>query len=73
MTEDIYIVQGYKSRMDYLTCLAEDYGCPIDIVITLADFYGDDEAFDGLVTAVEDYYEQPRYYVKGNLQLEGDG
>jgi len=51
----IYIEQGYKSRMDYLTYLSEDYDCPLENVIALADLLGEVEDFDGLVTALEDY------------------
>lgn len=54
---NVYQEQGYESRMDYLTCLAEDYGCPLENVIALADILGEEEMFDGLVSALEDYYE----------------
>lgn len=52
----IYTENGYKSRMDCLTCLAEDYGCPLENVIALADILGPNEDWDGLVSALEDYY-----------------
>lgn len=54
---DIYKENGYNSRLDYLHCLAEDYGAPIDHVLALADVFTESEDFDGLVTALEDYYE----------------
>ena len=52
----IYTENGYKNRIDYLTCLAEDYGCPLENVIALADALTESEDFDGLVSALEDYY-----------------
>jgi hypothetical protein len=52
---NIYKEQGFNDRMDYLTCLAEDYGVELDTVLALADLYGDGEDFDGLVTTLEDY------------------
>lgn len=55
MTEQsVYVENGYESRQDYLECLAEDHGVPVDMVKMLADLLGPDEDFDGLVNAVED-------------------
>jgi len=54
----IYTDNGYKSRMDYLKSLAEDYGVPLSSVIVIADTYGPSEDFDGLVTAVEDLADE---------------
>lgn len=50
----IYQDNGYANRNDYLTCLAEDYGISIEIVQSLADMLGENEDFDGLVSALED-------------------
>lgn len=50
----VYEDHGYKNRADYLRCLSEDYGAPLDAVIALAQVLGPDEDFDGLVVAVED-------------------
>ena len=50
----IYTDEGYTSRKDYLTCLAEDYEVPVDTVFALACMLGPDEDFDGLVNAIED-------------------
>ena len=47
-----YIEMGYKSRLDYLECLAEEYDR--DKVFALAAILGPSEDFDGLVTALED-------------------
>lgn len=50
----IYEEQGYKSRKDYLKSLAEEYGMEYFRIQMLADLYGPNEDFDGLVTALED-------------------
>ena len=54
----IYIENGFESREDYLIHLTDEYGLPIEIVKALADLYGDYEAFDGLVSALDDAGEQ---------------
>lgn len=52
---DVYKENGYESRADYLDCLAEDFGIPVETVRALADILGPGEDFDGLVVALEDY------------------
>lgn len=52
--ENIYQENGYADRNDYLTCLSEDYGVPLETVQSLADILGENEDFDGLVSALED-------------------
>lgn len=54
---NIYVEHGYKNRADYLDCMAEDYGLPLDIVQSIADVNGPSEDFDGLVIALEDAAE----------------
>lgn len=54
-TENIYQEHGYKSRLDYLQCLAEDYGVPLGVVKMLSNILGMDEDFDDLINALEDY------------------
>ena len=54
MDKNIYQENGYADRDDYLTCLSEDYGVPIDDVYSLAEIFGENEDFDGLVCALED-------------------
>ena len=54
MDENIYQENGYADRDDYLTCLSEDYGVPIESVYSLAEMLGEHEDFDGLVSALED-------------------
>lgn len=49
--EDVYKMNGYDNRQDYLDSLAEEYG---DNVYFLADLLGPSEDFDGLVTSLED-------------------
>lgn len=53
--ENVYQEQGYESRHDYLSALAEEY--PRDSVFALASILGPSEDFDGLVTALEDEYD----------------
>jgi len=52
--DNIYIENGYKNRVHYLESLAEEHGVDEESVKTLADMFGPNEDFDGLVTAVED-------------------
>ena len=52
--ENIYQQNGYADRDDYLNCLSEDYGVSIDDVYSLAEMLGENEDFDGLVSALED-------------------
>lgn len=53
LTEKDFQVNGYKNREDYLQCMADDYGVPLDVVETLADVMPGEE-FDGLISALED-------------------
>ena len=54
MDKNIYQQNGYADRDDYLTCLSEDYGVPIEDVFSLAEILGENEDFVGLVSALED-------------------
>ena len=54
MDENIYQQNGYTDRDDYLNCLSEDYGVSIEDVYSLAEILGENEDFDGLVSALED-------------------
>jgi hypothetical protein len=51
---NVYANNGYESRKDYLQCMSEDYGVPLDVVYSLAQMLGSSEDFDGLVNALED-------------------
>jgi hypothetical protein len=53
----IYEENGFTSRKEYLESLAEDYDMDYEDVEMLAATLGETEDFDGLVTALEDYYE----------------
>lgn len=50
----VYVENGYADRQDYLKCLSEDYGVPLDNVQAMAEILGPNEDFDGLVAALED-------------------
>lgn len=54
----IYTDEGYKNRIDYLECLADDFGIDRMIVFTLAGALGPNEDFDGLICALEDHADQ---------------
>ena len=54
LKENIYQENGYADRDDYLNCLSEDYGVSIEDVYSLAEMLGENEDFDGLVSALED-------------------
>lgn len=51
----VYQDNGYDDREDYLSCMAEDYGLDLEQVVRpLADLFGPNEDFDGLVSALEE-------------------
>lgn len=52
---NVYQENGYESRKDYLESLADEYDCPIEIVRDMADILGEEEDFDGLVSAMRDW------------------
>lgn len=54
---NIYQEKGYNSRDHYLKCLSNDYGVPLDAVKELAELLGENEDYDGLVSAVQDAEE----------------
>ena len=54
MDKNIYQANGYADRDDYLTCLSEYYNVSIEDVYSLAEMLGENEDFDGLVSALED-------------------
>jgi len=56
-TVSIYQENGYKDRKDYLQCMSDDYGVPLEVVESMADVLGESEMFDGLVSALEDAEE----------------
>lgn len=55
MSTNVYKANGFEDREDYLSCLAEAYGLPLEEVVRpLAELLGPSEDFDGLVSALED-------------------
>ena len=52
--DNVYQMNGYESRKDYLEQLADNMGVDRKNVFALADLLGETEDFDGLVTALED-------------------
>ena len=57
----IYTEKGFKNREDYLKTLSEDLGINMETVQTLADLFGPEEDFDGLVTSLEDIEDHSVY------------
>ena len=55
-TETAYLDNGYKSRADYLSALAEEYSPAT--VYALADLLGEGEDFDALPTMLEDFEDE---------------
>ena len=53
--EGIYAANGCKDRGDYLDSLADDRGIDRMAVNIIADIMGENEDFDGLITALDDY------------------
>lgn len=49
-----YTDNGYKDRAEYLSAISEDYAVDIETVQCLADLLGENEDFDGLISALED-------------------
>lgn len=45
---------GYDSLKEYLQDMADEYGLSYELVKQLAQLMGEDELFDGLITALED-------------------
>jgi hypothetical protein len=46
-----------SNRLEYLNELADDYGIPLFDVCSLADMLGENEDYDGLIVALEDYHD----------------
>lgn len=51
-------------RTKYLRNLADDYGLDQTVVIELAHMLGEEEDYDGLVSAVQDY----AYYLESSAE-----
>lgn len=53
--DNVYEMNGYTDRQDYLDDLADNMGLDRSIVSALADLLGETEDFDGLVSSLEDF------------------
>jgi hypothetical protein len=53
--DNVYEMNGYADRQDYLDDLADNMGIDRSIVSALADMLGETEDFDGLVTGLQDF------------------
>jgi hypothetical protein len=53
--DNVYEMNGYADRQEYLDDLADNMGIDRSIVSALADMLGETEDFDGLVTSLEDF------------------
>lgn len=52
--KNVYKQNGYKDRFDYLNLIAGDYGTDMMVITSLAEVLGENEDFDGLISALED-------------------
>lgn len=50
----IYLRHGYSNRDEYLDYLAEEYNVEVSVINDLSSFIGQDEDFDGLISALDD-------------------
>ena len=52
---------GYDSIKEYLHDLADEYDVPYSVVVSLYQLLGEQELFDGLVSAVQDAEGMDRF------------
>jgi hypothetical protein len=55
LNEGVYTANGCKDRDDYLNSLADDRGIDRMAVNIISDMLGENEDFDGLITALDDF------------------
>ena len=55
LDNNVYRKNGFSSRDEYLSNLAEDYGISKFEVCSIAEILGENEDFDGLISTLEDY------------------
>jgi hypothetical protein len=60
--KNIFELNGYDSRKDYLQAMSEKYAVPLEVVVDLARLLGESELFDGLISALEDAEGMFDYY-----------
>jgi hypothetical protein len=51
---DVYKLNGFTDRRDYLNALADEYDVDSSTVFVLADMLGKSEDFDGLISSIRD-------------------
>lgn len=51
-----YQENGFRDRKEYLMSLAELYDISYENVYAIAELYGEEEDFDGLINALEDQF-----------------
>ena len=51
---NVYVLNGYRDRADYIRQLADEYGIDEQTVWMVADLGGENEDFDGLISDLED-------------------
>jgi hypothetical protein len=51
--DSAYIADGYSSRIEYLSSLAESYDVDLKSLCQISSFLGADEDFDGLIVELE--------------------
>jgi hypothetical protein len=51
---DVYQLNGFTDRRDYLNALADEYDVDSSTVFVLADMLGKSEDFDGLISSIQD-------------------
>ncbi len=57
----IYQARGYPNREAYLKSVAVEYDVPLLVVAAIADAFGPNEDFDGLLSALDDYEAEADY------------
>jgi hypothetical protein len=55
LMDNVYQEHGYKDRNEYLVSLSEEYSMPQQNILFLAEMLGENDDFDGLINALEDY------------------
>lgn len=58
---NVYTKNGYKNRKDYLKSLAKEYGVDYATVYSLANMFGENEDFDGLILALDEINDIEEY------------
>lgn len=54
--QNVYEQMGYKDRTSYLKSLAAEYGTDMLFVSSIAEVFGENEDFDGLISSLNDFF-----------------